>query len=69
MTNLRLLELRADILGDYDIPLMIASKQFQNNGKLFSPVDERDSLWGDVNTGKVFSLAYSRISGLINILK
>jgi hypothetical protein len=32
--------------GNYDIPLMIAAKQFQSNGKLFSPEAERDSLWG-----------------------
>ena len=36
--------------GKYDIPLMLASKQFQSNGLLFSPEAERDSLWGDVNT-------------------
>ncbi|EHK99741.1 putative Bilirubin oxidase [Glarea lozoyensis 74030] len=36
--------------GDYDIPLMISAKQFQSNGKLFSPEAERDSLWGDVVT-------------------
>jgi bilirubin oxidase len=32
--------------GNYDIPLMIAAKQFQSNGKLFSPEAERNSLWG-----------------------
>ena len=36
--------------GKYDIPLMLASKQFRSNGQLFSPESERDSLWGDVNT-------------------
>jgi bilirubin oxidase len=36
--------------GDYDIPLMLASKQFQANGKLVSPENERVSLYGDVNT-------------------
>jgi bilirubin oxidase len=36
--------------GDYDIPLMIASKQFQANGKLVSPESERVSLYGDVIT-------------------
>lgn len=36
--------------GKYDIPLMIASKQFLPSGKLLSPKDERVSLYGDVNT-------------------
>ncbi|KAH8650968.1 putative bilirubin oxidase [Tricladium varicosporioides] len=36
--------------GDYDVPLMIAGKQFNNDGSLFSPVDERVSLYGDVIT-------------------
>ncbi|KAI6711800.1 bilirubin oxidase [Diplocarpon mali] len=36
--------------GDYDIPLMIATKQFLSTGKLLSPENERDSLFGDVNT-------------------
>ncbi|CAG8978392.1 hypothetical protein HYALB_00009978 [Hymenoscyphus albidus] len=36
--------------GKYDVPLMLASKQFLPNGKLFSPEDERVSLYGDVNT-------------------
>ncbi|KAH6671344.1 oxidase cueO precursor [Halenospora varia] len=36
--------------GDYDIPLMLASKQFLPSGKLLSPENERVSLYGDVNT-------------------
>lgn len=36
--------------GDYDVPLMIASKQFQANGQLVSPELERTSLYGDVIT-------------------
>lgn len=36
--------------GDYDIPLMLASKQFQANGTLVSPENERTSLFGDVIT-------------------
>lgn len=36
--------------GKYDVPLMLASKQFLSNGKLLSPENERDSLYGDVNT-------------------
>lgn len=36
--------------GDYDVPLMLASKQFLPSGKLLSPENERDSLFGDVNT-------------------
>ncbi|XMA14428.1 hypothetical protein WAI453_007219 [Rhynchosporium graminicola] len=36
--------------GDYDIPLMLATKQFLSTGKLLSPENERDSLFGDVNT-------------------
>jgi bilirubin oxidase len=36
--------------GDYDIPLMISSKQFLPSGKLLSPEDERVSLFGDVIT-------------------
>ena len=36
--------------GNYDIPLMLSAKQFKANGELFSPIDERDSLWGDVVT-------------------
>lgn len=34
--------------GDYDIPLMLLSKQYRADGTLFSPVGETDSLWGDV---------------------
>jgi len=34
--------------GDYDIPLALAAKQYNSDGTLFSPADERDSLWGDV---------------------
>lgn len=36
--------------GKYDVPLMLAGKQFQNNGKLVSPENERVSLYGDVIT-------------------
>jgi len=36
--------------GDYDVPLMLATKQFLKTGKLLSPENERDSLYGDVNT-------------------
>lgn len=36
--------------GNYDIPLMISTKQFLPSGKLLSPKDERDSLYGDVTT-------------------
>lgn len=36
--------------GDYDIPLMLAAKQFQSNGLLVSPELERVSLYGDVIT-------------------
>lgn len=36
--------------GAYDVPLMIATKQFQSNGKLKSPEAERVSLYGDVTT-------------------
>ncbi|KAH7417369.1 Cupredoxin [Cadophora sp. MPI-SDFR-AT-0126] len=36
--------------GDYDVPLMLATKQFLSTGKLLSPENERDSLFGDVNT-------------------
>lgn len=32
------------------MPLMIATKQFKSDGKLFSPEAERDSLYGDVTT-------------------
>jgi bilirubin oxidase len=34
--------------GDYDIPLALASKQYNKDGTLFDPKDERESLWGDV---------------------
>ncbi|KAK0119247.1 hypothetical protein ONS95_008098 [Cadophora gregata] len=36
--------------GEYDVPLMLATKQFLSTGKLLSPENERDSLFGDVNT-------------------
>jgi bilirubin oxidase len=36
--------------GKYDVPLMLSTKQFQANGKLVSPENERVSLYGDVNT-------------------
>ncbi|KAH7309875.1 Cupredoxin [Stachybotrys elegans] len=34
--------------GVYDIPLVLASKQYNNDGSLFSTAGETDSLWGDV---------------------
>ncbi|KAL2121670.1 hypothetical protein VTJ04DRAFT_2125 [Mycothermus thermophilus] len=34
--------------GQYDIPLILTSKQYKNNGQLFSPAGEDDSLFGDV---------------------
>lgn len=34
--------------GKYDIPLMLQAKQYQSNGQLFSPENERTSLYGDV---------------------
>ncbi|ELQ38081.1 bilirubin oxidase [Pyricularia oryzae Y34] len=34
--------------GKFDIPLMLNSKQYNSNGTLYSPRNERDSLWGDV---------------------
>lgn len=34
--------------GNYDIPLMITAVQYRSTGQLFSPVDERVSLYGDV---------------------
>ncbi|KLU83867.1 hypothetical protein MAPG_02917 [Magnaporthiopsis poae ATCC 64411] len=34
--------------GEFDIPLIIASKQYLSDGSLFSPAGERNSLWGDV---------------------
>ncbi|CZR62701.1 related to bilirubin oxidase [Phialocephala subalpina] len=37
-------------IGDYDVPLMLAGKQFNEDGSLFSPIDERVSLYGDVIT-------------------
>ena len=36
--------------GKYDVPLMISARQFNADGSLFSPVDERVSLYGDVVT-------------------
>ncbi|KAL2358047.1 bilirubin oxidase precursor [Cryomyces antarcticus] len=36
--------------GEFDIPLMIAAKQFLSDGKLLSPELERVSLYGDVIT-------------------
>ena len=35
-------------IGKYDIPLALAAKQYQSNGDLFSPANERFSLYGDV---------------------
>jgi bilirubin oxidase len=34
--------------GKYDIPLILASKQYNPDRSLFSTVGEEDSLWGDV---------------------
>ncbi|KAH8886064.1 Cupredoxin [Thozetella sp. PMI_491] len=34
--------------GVHDIPIILASKQYQNNGDLFSPALETTSLYGDV---------------------
>ncbi|EJD37915.1 bilirubin oxidase precursor [Auricularia subglabra TFB-10046 SS5] len=36
--------------GEYDIPLMLAGKQFLPSGQLLSPEEERVSLYGDVMT-------------------
>ena len=33
---------------DYDLPLALASKQYNSDGTLFDPKDETTSLWGDV---------------------
>ncbi|GAB1312539.1 Bilirubin oxidase [Madurella fahalii] len=34
--------------GQFDIPLILTSKQYRSDGKLFSPASEDDSLYGDV---------------------
>ena len=34
--------------GNYEIPLVIQSKQYKSNGDLLTPENERDSLFGDV---------------------
>jgi FtsP/CotA-like multicopper oxidase with cupredoxin domain len=34
--------------GQFDIPLILTSKQYKNDGTLFSPASEDDSLFGDV---------------------
>ncbi|KAK0654786.1 Cupredoxin [Cercophora newfieldiana] len=34
--------------GTYDLPLVLSSKYYQNNGQLVSPAGETDSLYGDV---------------------
>ncbi|KAF6794167.1 bilirubin oxidase [Colletotrichum sojae] len=34
--------------GVYDIPLILTSKQYNEDGTLFSTVGEKDSLWGDI---------------------
>lgn len=36
--------------GDFDIPLMIGTKQFNADGTLFNPADETTSLYGDIVT-------------------
>ena len=35
-------------IGEYDIPLALAAKQYKSDGDLFSPAGERNSLYGDV---------------------
>ena len=35
-------------IGNYDLPLALAAKQYQSNGDLFSPAGETLSLYGDV---------------------
>ncbi|KAM6506165.1 hypothetical protein FSOLCH5_014350 [Fusarium solani] len=34
--------------GVYDIPLILSSKQYNEDGSVFSTAGEKDSLWGDV---------------------
>ncbi|KAJ4415048.1 hypothetical protein N0V82_007564 [Gnomoniopsis sp. IMI 355080] len=34
--------------GEFDIPLMIGTKQFNTDGTLFNPADETTSLYGDI---------------------
>ncbi|KAK8075060.1 multicopper oxidase [Apiospora hydei] len=34
--------------GNYDVPLVLSSKQYNNDGSLFSPASETTSLYGDV---------------------
>lgn len=34
--------------GEFDIPLILTSKQYRSDGKLFNPASEDDSLYGDV---------------------
>ena len=34
--------------GEFDIPIILASKQYNRDGTLFSPKGETDSLWGDI---------------------
>lgn len=34
--------------GEYDIPLILSSKQYNDDGTLFSTEGEDQSLWGDV---------------------
>lgn len=34
--------------GEYDIPLVLQSKQYKKNGDILTPENERDSLFGDV---------------------
>ena len=34
--------------GEYDVPLILSSKQYNEDGSLFSPADETDSLFGDI---------------------
>lgn len=34
--------------GNYDVPLVLSAKQYNNDGTLFSPADETTSLYGDL---------------------
>lgn len=47
--------------GDYDVPLMLAGKQFNQDGSLFSPIDERVSLYGDVITVNAIPWPYHQV--------
>lgn len=34
--------------GQYDVPLVLTSKQYNEDGTLISIIDEDESVWGDV---------------------